>query len=88
MQTKRKILESRYFDFQLGSEDHMYDVMDAWAKPSVDALKEAKELIEWMIKNMELNCPDRNHHSFMEHLGNAYMNTMHSIDEALKQYNQ
>lgn len=103
MQTKEELIHDSYVAFLtkkginnvpatlqpiVVSIQEAKELMDAWAKPGVDAMKEAKELIEWMIKNMDLNCPDRNHRSFMEHLGNGYMNTMHLIDEALKQYNK
>lgn len=103
MQTKDKIIHNQYARFLseqgiANIPEHIMpnvigvkeakDLCDAWAQPVVDALKEAKELIEWMSQNMSLDCPDENHHSFVEHLGNAYSNTMHLIDEALKQYNQ
>lgn len=88
MQTKEEIIDPKFESLEQDFRRAIEKCMDAWTQPAVDALKEAKELIEWMIKNMQLNCPDRNHHTFMEHLGNGYMNTMHLIDEALKQYNQ
>lgn len=88
MQTKDELINPKFESLEQDFRRAIEKCMDAWAKPAVDALKEAQELIEWMIKNMELNCPDSDHHSFMEHLGNAYMNTTHAIDEALKQYNQ
>lgn len=88
MQTKDEIIGPKFESLEPDFKRAIEKCMDAWAKPGADALKEAKELIEWMIKNMELNCPERNRRSFDEHLGNGYMNTMHLIDEALKQYNQ
>lgn len=76
MQTKRKILESRYFDFELGSEDHMYDVMDAWAKPAVDALRIIQKVyIPEILKLYDVE-------------GSIPKELKKLISEALKQYNQ
>lgn len=51
------------------------------AKGLLDALKEAKQAIEWMNNNMSVD-----YRGFQEHYGNLFMNTQHKIDDSINNY--